>query len=413
MAKSANEDGNEEIRWTLLVQDIHGMCAEIQVPQTFQDSFDWNSCIVKGEGKVYTFSHVKVIQRTNRLRSAGLFSLIQSLWCSHDDNTITSDTGNSQIVTQESGSQDSNSSSPPNFCYVLTVQESSHASLCQDVVFSEGLLLKPCAFRALWDVLHNKDVKRERINTLCKLLYCRIIGPSAVDELHNSSFELFVTDSSLQNATESEGPSDELLGYVKIIGKSNHVLPPDLRQVPRTNYAMTLTAKQLVVTVQASHELVADSYSVIRKAVTQSTTFHEESVQQDILDSLTNIKPVCFPSLTRHSCLGYVYLIEAVVTGVVEETACCWLVCDTCGNPDITVKHGANSQFFCSSCNRAVESPQTRTHLTVLVKVKSFPDAHVKVTLLQSTIDKLLPVSYQDSDQGYDIEAVLGKQPGV
>lgn len=117
-------------------------------------------------------------------------------------------------------------------------------------VFFAGLLHKPCAFRALWDVLHNKDVKRERINTLCKLLYCRIIGPSAVDELHNSSFELFVTNSSLQNATESEGPSDELLGYVKIIGKSNHVLPPDLRQVPRTNYAMSLTAKQLLVTVQ-------------------------------------------------------------------------------------------------------------------------------------------------------------------
>ena len=33
------------IRWVLLVQDIHGMCAEIQVPQTFQDSLDWSVSI--------------------------------------------------------------------------------------------------------------------------------------------------------------------------------------------------------------------------------------------------------------------------------------------------------------------------------------------------------------------------------
>ena len=38
-------------------------------------------------------------------------------------------------------------------------------------------------------------------------------------------------------------------------------------------------------------------------------------------------------------------------------------------------------QFFCSSCNHAVESPQTRTHLAVFVKVRSFPDAQVKVSV--------------------------------
>ncbi|XP_078365898.1 DNA repair-scaffolding protein-like [Oculina patagonica] len=416
MAKSVDEDENEEIRWTLLVQDTHGMCAEIQVPPEFQESRDWHSCIEKGEGKVYTFSHMRVVQRTNRIRSAGLFTLIQSLWPLNDDNTVSS--GSSQIATQESGSQATNTSSPPNFCYVLTLQESSRVSLCQDLdVCSEGrFLYKPYAFKALWDVLHDKHVKAQRISTLGKLLYCRSTGSSSLD----SSFELFVTDSSLHNAPlhnapNSDGRPDKLLRYVKVVGRSCHVLPPELRE-RQTNYRMILSAKHLLLKVQASHELVADAYSVIRRAVPQSATvdpspFHDEHVEQDVLDKLTSLKPVCLPSLTLHSSLGYIYLIEGVVIGVDEETACCWLVCDTCGNRDIT--HGANSQFFCSSCNRAVESPQTRTHLAVFVKVKSFPaDAHIKVTLQQSTINKLLPVCYQDNDQGYDIEAVLGKQLG-
>lgn len=37
------------------------------------------------------------------------------------------------IVNCQSGSQISSITSPPNFCYVLAVHESSHVSLCQDV----------------------------------------------------------------------------------------------------------------------------------------------------------------------------------------------------------------------------------------------------------------------------------------
>jgi len=191
------------------------------------------------------------------------------------------------------------------------------------------------------------------------------------------------------------------------------VLPPELRKM-QTNYGLILSAKHLKV--QAFHELVADAYSVIRKAVPQSVTvtptlFHDEYIRQDIFDALTSLEPSCLPSLSLHSIPGYIYLIEGVVTGVDEETACCWLVCDTCENRDInTLTNAANSQFFCSSCNHVVESPQTRTHLAVFVKVRSFPDAQVKVLLQQGTIEKLLPVSYQDSDKGYDIEALLDKQ---
>lgn len=111
--------------------------------------------------------------------------------------------------------------------------------------------------------------------------------------------------------------------------------------------------------------------------------FHEEYIQQDIFDSLTSLGPACLPSLSLHSCPGYIYLVEGkrsvqfemsdppngqlvivnscsdllseplnhliagVVTGVDEQTACCWLVCDSCENRDIrTLTSGAKYVLF-------------------------------------------------------------------
>lgn len=100
-------------------------------------------------------------------------------------------------------------------------------------------------FTTLCDVHHaNQDMEpAQRISTSCKLLHCRFAGLSA-----DSSFELFVTDSSLQNVPESEGTSQELLRYVKIVGKTCHVLPPEIRET-QTNYGLILSAKHLLLKV--------------------------------------------------------------------------------------------------------------------------------------------------------------------
>lgn len=115
-------------------------------------------------------------------------------------------------------------------------------------VFFTGFVYKPYSFKTLWDVLHDKHgaEPQQRISTLGKCLYCRITGSSSMD----CSFELFLTDSSLQN---TPGP-DELLRYVKVVGKSCHVLPPELRQA-QTNYPMILSAKHLFLKVQGMLEV--------------------------------------------------------------------------------------------------------------------------------------------------------------
>lgn len=290
---------------------------------------------------------------------------------------------------------------------------------CGDSRKTLGSLYKPDPVRTLNDFLQVQDTVNDpqRVSALCKLLYCRSTGSStAGNNDYSCPFELFVTDASLKYGTKSLESSDGFLPYVKITGKSSHVLPSELRAVP-TNCGMNLSAKHLLLKAQESHELFADSYSVIRKVVPHSTagangSLYVESIPEEILESLDTLKPLCLPDLTVHSCLGFIYRMEGVVIGVDEETACYWLVCDTCGNPDITVKREVNSQFFCSSCDCSVESPQTRTYLAVFVKVKRAKDAEVKIKLYESTIDKLLLKSCQDSDQGYDIDTVLGKRLG-
>ena len=101
-------------------------------------------------------------------------------------------------------------------------------------------------FKTLLDFRHHKDIEPQRISTSCKLLYCRLTGSSA-----DSSFELFITDSSLQNVPESKGRSHDLLRYVKIVGKTWHVLPPELREM-QTNCGLILSAKHLLLKVQGT-----------------------------------------------------------------------------------------------------------------------------------------------------------------
>ena len=89
-------------------------------------------------------------------------------------------------------------------------------------------------------MLHGTEEDPKRFSTLCKLLYHRLSGS------HRSTVELFVTDSSLQNVTPFAEMTDELLQYVKIFGKSNHVLPEELRKA-RTNAGAILSAKNLLL----------------------------------------------------------------------------------------------------------------------------------------------------------------------
>ena len=114
--------------------------------------------------------------------------------------------------------------------------------------FFSGSLYKPQAVKALKDFLQVPDTVNEpqRVSTLCKLLHYRSTGSSTTDSNdHSFSFELFVTDASLQYVTKSVGSFDGFLPYLKITGKSSQVLPSELKAVP-TSCGMNLSAKHLL-----------------------------------------------------------------------------------------------------------------------------------------------------------------------
>ena len=113
------------------------------------------------------------------------------------------------------------------------------------------MFYNPCAFRALLDVLREKADGPERFNVLCRLLYCRSSGSASVEKFHHPTVELFVTDSSLQTAAEFGGRTDELFRYVKIVVKSYHVLPEELRRT-RNDCGTILSAKHLLLKGRSS-----------------------------------------------------------------------------------------------------------------------------------------------------------------
>lgn len=101
-----------------------------------------------------------------------------------------------------------------------------------------GFLYKPITFRTLRDVLHHQENKlNERISVLCKLMYCRLNeSPTGIGRLQNS-FELFLTDDSAQRSVTDLGEltTGESLSYVKVVGKSQHVFPQELREALISN----------------------------------------------------------------------------------------------------------------------------------------------------------------------------------
>lgn len=99
--------------------------------------------------------------------------------------------------------------------------------------------------KTLWDVLQEQKEDPKRINVLCKLLYCRLSGSASSGGGHHSSFELFVTDSSVLKEAKDGGTSQEMCQYMKIVGNSCHVLPKELREAGE-NSGTVLWAKHLL-----------------------------------------------------------------------------------------------------------------------------------------------------------------------
>ncbi|XP_065484088.1 DNA repair-scaffolding protein isoform X1 [Caloenas nicobarica] len=175
------------VRLCLLVQDAYGMFSEVQL-QSLSSAEDIEQYCRRWEGKSCCLAGMKILQRTTRGRSLGLFSLIDSLWPPAVPVKVPGQSQDSEMVTTNLP--------PPSFCYILTIQSGEiHVEVDEEEQISN--LYQPPAVHGLKEILQI-DGCNERCSFWAQVLYLRRKTKHSVPT-NQREIWLFVTDSTLQN----------------------------------------------------------------------------------------------------------------------------------------------------------------------------------------------------------------------
>ncbi|XP_032220300.1 DNA repair-scaffolding protein isoform X2 [Nematostella vectensis] len=397
-------EDREEIRPVLLVQDHKGTFCEIQLSSDWSElkNNDWSG-VLASEGKLFKFSDLKILQRINRARSPGLFSLIDSLW--KDEDGRRTGEWDSLPLSSEDNPSGKLPLPPPCCCYVLAVQACSRT--VSSSFGDEGSMYKPPLLSNL-SGLPPKDATDARVSTWCRVL-CMRRSQRGETQSSWTGAKLTVTDASLHRAVCRESRER----YVTVDLRHSCALLKTVREAAG-KMGTLLFLKDLVVAVEKGEtSIYADSFSDVKKASPGADVNMADSVPlpPDVYKDLMSIPLMdSIPPLSQASSVGSLCRVEGIVLGVDEETACCWLECADCGSADLVERTGL--PYYCAECQINVQSPLTKTNLEVYLECEPLRESRVRIKLLQTTVAKLLPVSYQDSEQGYDIERVLGKRLG-
>ncbi|CAH1779759.1 unnamed protein product [Owenia fusiformis] len=361
---SINPTDQNDIRFSLLIEDIYGSFCVLEVPHGWAESKQQRDFIEEAVAKECIFTSLKVTQRTYKDRCLGLFGVIESVW-------------RPDVLTVKH-SQESQESCPdipliqvPTFCYKLTPTSRdwlrvASADISKIHYKSSNLTLTD---------LQKPDIS-QRCSVYCKPIYSRKNVAS------QGNIHLYVTDST----------------------SGGHI--PHITVGPRC-----VTDDQVAMAIQEGtdclylQDLLVNSGNVCCDEYTRlySGNIVPKSTREKLLQTKMNIPEVSLNS-KKHSIVS----VCGVITGIDESTAYAWPVCDQCGNERLQAKQNTR-ELFCLECKCFVLHPVTRMRLDVLVQTK-MADI-VKVQLLQSTIENLLPTDSAD-EEGYDLDCVLKRPIG-
>uniref|UniRef100_A0A673V8C7 DUF4503 domain-containing protein n=1 Tax=Suricata suricatta TaxID=37032 RepID=A0A673V8C7_SURSU len=339
------------------------------------------------EGKPCSLMGMKVLQKATRGRSAGLFSLIDTMW---PPGMLLEAAGRGQACEEVKAH-----GPPPSFCYVLA----AHPDMGQiDPIEDDPIskLYQPPVPRVLREILQTDD-----LSTRCSF-YARVIYQrsqlNSLLLLQQRETWLVVTDVSLQG---QEGNDPGLPKTVSVCVAPSCVLSRAVLD------ALTQAASHSFLfrdTLRAHGQIVCAERSVL---LLQKTPLSAASsvpsceltspVQLSKLDSVTQVNSVCS--------------VQGTVVGVDESTAFSWPTCDLCGNERLEQSPGHRGSFSCGDCSRVVSSPVLRRHLEVFLACPSRPQCTVKVKLSQPSISSLLSVAAGE-DGSYEVRSVLGQEVG-
>ncbi|XP_033625570.1 DNA repair-scaffolding protein-like isoform X1 [Asterias rubens] len=416
-------------QWTLLIQDSQGVFCELQVTLAGTGEEDeeeeWRRCLRHGERKTFVFSGLKVMRRVNRTRSPGLFSLIDSMWSPCEGTTCQTDTE----------SQDSKSQglvAPQSFCYILGVQTLKN-SIREEGTHRVRIPYREPVINTLGEIEKMSDISNQRVACYAKLVYAHpVIDPHTASqqpqsETPTTDWHLFLTDHSLSPIAEDLATKTE-----KNSGNVTGMLGDERCRVGRGTRLMYVYVRRSCSAVECEKDcfgvpgclvllrdlcceqghLHADTYTNIDNLTESQTEKTERSCSpQDgnLIHRLSTLPIPPLPDLGLHSDQHTLVSISGVVTGVDEATAYSWPACDTCGNDRLQVDPNSGSELHCKVCQRSVTSPSTRMHLEITMDTPALGqgEAKIKVQLLQSSIEQVLPPLSSQED-GYDMQCIMG-----
>ncbi|XP_029424877.1 DNA repair-scaffolding protein isoform X3 [Nannospalax galili] len=364
----------------LLVQDTYGMLGEVHLEGTV-----WRSRHL--EGKSCSVTGMKVLQKTTRGRTPGLFSLIDTIWPPVMPLTMPGHGQPSEEATTYLP--------PPMFCYIFSV----HPSLGQvDIIEGDPIskLYQPPVVRCLREVLQG-DECGVRCSFCATVIYQRPQLKNLLP-LEQTEIWLLVTDVTLQTQD-----------------KNNHCLPRTLPVCVTPLCVLSPEVLEALAMARPGALLFRDALRDHGRIVcVERTVLLPQKpvlcmpsgagpceltgpVMLDELDSLTPVNSICS--------------VQGAVVGVDENTAFSWPVCDQCGKGRLEQRPEDGGTFFCVDCFRPVMSPPQKRHLQVFLDCPTRPQSTVKVKLLQSSISSLLRFAASE-DGSYEVESVLGKEMG-
>ncbi|XP_043921165.1 DNA repair-scaffolding protein [Protopterus annectens] len=339
----------------------------------------------KWEGKCCCLLGMKVLQRTTRGRSPGLFSLIDSLWPPLIPLKVHGQSQDSQEIDGRVPA--------PSFCYILGAcpDEKSVEMVEEPEPQVLDLYLPP--------VVHSLKTILQNVGSACRCSFnAQVIFKRLQVEngarCGTAVFSLYVTDPVLQNAAH------HVPRVLQVVVTSSCILGADVVDAVRNALpcviffrdAVKETDKIICVERTVLSLQWSQQYSIDGVDFTQMTG----PVKLDELDSTTNLNTLC--------------TVKGTVVGVDEDAAFSWPECNRCGNGKLVESPGDTGLLYCRHCHQPVTEPVTKMELEVFLQCP-WTQHPVKVKLHQETIASLLMSSNRD-EGGYELECVLGKEVG-
>ncbi|ELK37279.1 hypothetical protein MDA_GLEAN10012079 [Myotis davidii] len=405
------------------------------------------------EGQSCRLAGMKVLQKAIRGRTAGLFSLIDTLW---PPVVPLKAPGHGQAC------EEANTPLPPRFCYVLT----AHPTLGQIDIIEDPVskLYQPPAPCSLREILQTGDLGT-RCSFYARVIYQRPLLSSLL--LEQREIWLTVTDVTLQAQDESpsglprtlpvcvtsscvlgqevleqlakaaphsfffrdalrdQGPAQTRGATTKpsadkACGVQRPLVPPRLSltipwppgqnqnplqyghmvsELPVVTLGLSVGGKLTGRLVCGERTVLSLPKPVLDVASGTRSCELPGPVRLDGLDAVTQVNCICS--------------VQGTVVAVDESTAFSWPVCDRCGSQRLeqSPEDSDRGAFSCADCSRVVTSPGLRRHLQVFLACPARPQCTVRVKLMQSSISSLLRFAAGE-DGGYEVNSVIGKEVG-